>query len=83
MSNIPSGTQDDPRAPWNQEDEEYTAIPIEITYIAKSKLWISGFESELNDDKYLQRVAELFIQRRLTCGYDNYFEITEIERLKK
>lgn len=81
MSNIPSGTQDDPRAPWNQEDEEYKAIPIEVAIIVKSKFWISGCESQFRDDEWLKREAENFIQSSLTCGYDNQFEITEIERL--
>lgn len=82
MSNIPSGTQDDPRAPWNQEDEEYKTIPIEVTIILKSKFWISGYDSQLIDDDFVQRRAENFIQCSLTCGFDNQFEITEIERLK-
>lgn len=82
MSNIPTGTQDDPRAPWNQEDEEFKAIPIEVTYIAKSKFWVNGFESQLQDDEYLQRWANNAIDNWLTCGYDNEFEVTEIERLK-
>ena len=82
MSNIPSGTQDDPRAPWNQEDEEYKAIPIEVTYIAKSKMWISGYQSQLLDEEFLQKRANNVIQGSLSCGYDNQFEITEIECLK-
>ena len=82
MSNIPTGTQDDPRAPWNLEDEDFYAIPIEVTLIVKSKLWISGYESQLPDDEYIKRRAENVIQGALTCGYDNEFEITEIERLK-
>ena len=82
MSNIPSGTQDDPRAPWNQEDEEFGAIPIEVTIIVKSKMWISGFESELLDDDFVQRRANNDIKDSLYLGYDRQFEITEIERLK-
>ena len=82
MSNIPSGTQYDPRAPWNQEDEEFMAIPIGVNIIVKTKFWISGYESQLIDDDFVKRRAENFIQGSLTCGYDNEFEITEIERLK-
>ena len=82
MSNIPTGTQDDPRAPWNQEDEEFMAIPIGVNIIVKTKFWISGYESQLIDDDFVKRRAENFIQGSLTCGYDNEFEITEIERLK-
>lgn len=82
MSNIPSGTQDDPRAPWNQEDEEFKAIPIEVTYIAQSKMWISGYKSQLIDDDFVKSRAENFIMGSLSCGYDNDFEITDIERLK-
>lgn len=82
MSNLPTGTQDDPRAPWNQEDEEFRSIPVEVTIIVKSKMWISGFESQLLDDDYLQRLVNYVIQDTLRLGYDRQFEITEIERLK-
>lgn len=82
MSNIPTGTQDDPRAPWNQEDEEFKAIPIEVTLNVQSKMWISGYESQLLDDEYLKKRAEHFVQSSLTCGYDNQFEVIEVERLK-
>lgn len=82
MSNLPTGTQDDPRAPWNQEDEEFRSIPVEVTIIVKSKMWISGFESQLLDDDNLQRLVNYVIQDTLRLGYDRQFEITEIERLK-
>lgn len=82
MSNIPTGTQDDPRAPWNLEDEDFYAIPIEASLIVKSKIWICGYESQLIDDDYVKRRAENVIQGSLKLGYEREFEITEIERLK-
>lgn len=83
MSNIPLGTQDDPRAPWNQEDEEFGEVAIKVTFTASKRIVIGGFKSEVEDFNYLKRAVLNFLTAKFCPKGLAVIEIEEIERLNQ
>lgn len=82
MSNIPEGTKDDPRAPWNEADEEFNQVDLRVTFEASKFVTISGFKTEVEDDAYLKKAALNFLSAVLRPKGFLAFEVVEIERLK-